>query len=173
MLLNELKLKALNINAESVLPVCQTLNVEGYEIEFKITAFQSGFGSGKKTVISGSISLNDANKTSVELNNSDIEEIRRKVSKLLGLKNTSERKPRAKKEHPIIVQSEVEKLRQNLAVARRLPQQWVRIDAVKLRAAFKDARKKDTAPRKLSSLSSLDAEKQLKAYELLQRAGLL
>ena len=138
MLLNELNLKALNISAESVLPVEKKVVTEGKEVTFKITAFQSGFGSGKKSVISGTISLNDTNHTSIELNNSDIEAIRRKVSKLLGLKTTSERKPRALKG-----QTEVEKLRQNLAVARRLPKQWCRIDAVTLRAFFKEARKFD------------------------------
>lgn len=143
MLLNELNLKALNISASSVLPMYQTINLEGYEIEFKITAFQSGFGSGKKSVISGTILLNDTNKTSVELNNSDIEAIRRKVAKLLGLK-TSGRKPRTPKET-----SEVEKLRQQLAVARRLcpynifANSWLKIDAQALRAHFKLARKAD------------------------------
>ena len=146
MLLNELNLKALNINASSVLPVSKTLNIEGRELELKITAFASGYGSGKKSVISGTISLKDANNTSTTLENSDIESIRRKVSKLLGLKNTSERKPRAPKE-----QSEVEKLRQNLAVARRLcpynifANSWLIIDAPALRKHFKAARKADRA----------------------------
>ena len=138
MLLNELNFKALNINAESVLPVEKIVNIEGRELKIKITAFQSGFGSGKKTVISGLISLNDTNNTTTELNNSDITVIRRKVSKLLGLKNTSERKPRAVKES-----TEVNKLRQSLAVARRLPHQWCKIDVVVLRAFFKDAREID------------------------------
>ena len=138
MLLSELNLKALNISAESVLPVeKKVVNVEGKEVAFKITAFQSGFGSGKKSVISGTISLNDTNHTSIELNNADVEAIRRAVAKLLGLKTTSERKPRAPKE-----QTEVEKLRQNLAVARRLPR-WCKIDAVTLRANFKAARNMD------------------------------
>ena len=144
MLLNELNLRSLGVNAESVLPVEKNLNIEGYEITFKITAFQSGFGSGKKSVISGMVSLNDANHTSTTLENSDIESIRRKVAKLVGLKTTSERKPRAPKE-----QTEVEKLRQNLAVARRLctfnefENPWVKIDAKALRAHFKLARKED------------------------------
>ena len=168
MLLNELNIKTLSVNAESVLPVEKVLNVEGREVNFKITAFQSGFGSGKKTVISGIISLNDTNHTSRELKNSDIETIRRKVSKLLGLKTTSERKPHTPKEL-----TEVEKLKQSLAVARRLPKEWCKIDTEKLRTAFKDARKKDRAPQKLTNLSNLSAEKQLKAYELLRKEGLI
>ena len=138
MLLSELNMKALNVSAESVFPLCQTLNVEGREVTFKITAFKTGYGSGKKSVISGKISLNDTNHTSTELNNSDIESVRRKIAKLIGLKNTSERKPRAVKE-----QSEVEKLRQALAVARRLPSQWVKIDTTVLRAFFSEARQTD------------------------------
>ena len=140
MLLNELNLKALNISAESVLPVEKVVNVEGHEVTFRITAFQSGYGSGKKSVVSGMVSLNDANHTSTELNNSDIEAIRRKVSKLLGFKNTSERKPRAVKGS-----TEVELLQASLGVARRLCQlnSWVKLDANELRTAFKLARKKD------------------------------
>ena len=138
MLLNELNMKALCVSAESVLPVKKSINVEGHETEFFITSFCSGYGSGKKTVISGTISLHDANNTSTEMNHSDIETIRRKVSKLLGLKNTSDRKPRAVKE-----QTEVNKLRQSLAVARRLPHQWCKIDVVTLRAFFKEAREAD------------------------------
>ena len=96
MLLRELNLKALNINAESVLPVKKSINVEGKELIFNITSFQSGYGSGKKSVISGTISLNDTNHTIITLENSDIESIRRKIAKLLGLKSSnSERKPRA------------------------------------------------------------------------------
>ena len=168
MLLNELNLRALNISASSILPTEKVINVEGKDLTFKITAFVSAFGSGKKTVVSGIISMNDNNNTTTDFENSDIETLRRKVSKFIGLKNTSERKPRAPKE-----QTEIAKLRQNLAVARRLPKEWVTIDAAKLRTAFRDARKKDKAPQKLASLAELDAEKQLKAYELLQKAGLL
>lgn len=138
MLLNELNLKALNINAESVLPMSVTLCVEGKEVEFKITAFQSGYGSGKKSVISGIVSLNDTNHTSTELNNSDIESIRRKVSKLLGLKNTSERKPRTPK-----TETEVQKLRTSLAVARRLPKEWCKIDTAAVWKAYQEAKKVD------------------------------
>ena len=138
MLLNELNFKALNINASSVLPFEQIVNIEGKELKIKIVNFQSNYGSGKKTVISGTISLKDANNTSTTLENSDIESIRRKVSKLLGLKNTSERKPRTTKE-----QTEVEKLRQNLAVARRLPKEWVKIDAAAVWKAYQDAKKAD------------------------------
>ena len=144
MLLSELNMKALKVSASSVFPLLTSVCVEGYEIEFKITAFQSGFGSGKKSVISGKISLNDANHTSTEIENFDIEAVRRTISRLLGLKNTSERKPRAPKE-----QSEVEKLRASLAVARRLcpfnefSNPWLIIDAKVLRAYFKIARKED------------------------------
>ena len=144
MLLGEFNLKALNVSATSVLPLSVSASIEGKEVIFKITAFQSGYGSGKKTVVSGMVSLNDANHTSTELNNSDIESIRRKVAKLIGLKNTSERKPRAHKEL-----TEVEKLRASLAVARRIcpfnefANSWLIIDAKVLRAAFKNARKVD------------------------------
>ena len=168
MLLSELNLKALCVSAESVLPVKKSINVEGHEIEFFITSFCSGYGSGKKSVISGTISLKDANNTSTEMNNSDIESIRRKVAKLLGLKNTTERKPRAVK-----TETEIDKLRQNLEVARRLPKGWINFNVKEIRHAFKDARKKDRAPQKLASLNELDLEKQLKAYELLQKAGLI
>ena len=171
MLLSELNMKALNVSAESILPVVRHANVEGHEIEFKITAFQSGYGSGKKSVVSGSVKRADTGVLFV-LENSDIESIRRKVARLVGLKN-SERKPRAPKAVKEVKISEVEKMRQNLAVARRLPKEWVRIDANKLRAAFIDARKKDKAPQKLASLAELDAAKQLKAYELLKKAGLI
>ena len=140
MLLNELNLKALNVSAQSVLPVEQVANVEGYEVTFKITAFQSGYGSGKKTVVSGMVSLNDANHTSTELKNSDIESIRRKVAKLIGLKNTSERKPRTPKEISVVKQ-----VSDTLAIARRAlaKNDWLTIDAEKLRAAFKIARQID------------------------------
>ena len=138
MLLSELNMKALNVSAESVLPLSTSVNIEGFIVEFKITAFVSGFGSGKKSVISGTISLNDANHTGTELNNSDIETIRRKVKKLLGLKTTSERKPRTPKE-----QTEVEKLRQSLAVARRLPKTWVKIDAAAVWKAYQEAKYMD------------------------------
>ena len=109
MLLNELNFKALCVSAESVLPVSKTLNVEGKELNFTINEFKSGFGSGKKSVISGIISLNDTNNTSTEMKQSDIEAVRRKVSKLLGLKNTKERKPRAVKESTEVDKLEVDK----------------------------------------------------------------
>lgn len=172
MLINELNLRALNISADSVLPMCQTLNVEGRELEFKITHFQSGFGSGKKSVISGSVSLNDENHTSITLDKSDIESIRRKVSKLCGLKTSSARKPRKLKDQPVIV-TEVEKLRDSLAVARRLPKEWVTINTAGVWKAYQRAKKLDAAPNKLLKISALDAEKQLKAYELLKNAGLI
>ena len=134
MLLSELNLKALNVNAESVLPMEQIIDVEGKRLKIKIVDFQSRYGSGKKSVVSGTISLDDINKTTVELNNCDIETVRRKISKLLGLKS----KPRT-------TQTEVEKLRQSLGVARRLcdTNPWLIINAPALRAHFKIARKKD------------------------------
>ena len=138
MLLQELNMKALNVSAESVFPVCVTLNIEGKEVTFKITSFLSGYGSGKKSVISGTISLNDANHTSTEIENFDIEAVRRTIARLLGLKNTSERKPRAPKER-----TKVEELRQLLAVARRLPKAWVKIDAAAVWKAYQEAKAQD------------------------------
>lgn len=146
MLLSELNLRALGVSASSVLPMVKTLNVEGRELEFKITAFASGFGSGKKSVISGSIKRAD-NSTEKVLQNADIEKIRRVCASLCELTQsgrTSERKPRTPKE-----QTEVEKLRVSLAVARRLcpynefANAWLIIDAPALRAHFKLARKTD------------------------------
>ena len=101
--------------------------------------------------------------------------MRRVVASLCELTTsgrTSERKPRAQKAVEVKI-SEVEKLKQSLAVARRLPKEWVTINAKQLRAAFIDARKKDRMPAKLASLTELDAAKQLKAYDLLKKAGLL
>lgn len=172
MLLNEFNLRALNVSADSVLPVGKNLCIEGKELNFTITDFQSGFGSGRKTVISGSVSLNDENHTSTTFEHSDIEAIRRKVSKLLGLK-TSARKPRAPKEQPVIVKTEVDKLRDALAVARRLPQEWITINAAAVWKAYKRAKQVDEAPNQLSKLTTLAAEKQVRAYELLKQAGLL
>ena len=175
MLLSEFNFKALNVNAQSVLPMVKNLAIEGVEVEFKIIAFASGFGSGKKTVVSGSVKRAD-NGTEKPLECADIEKVRRVCASLCELTTsgrTSERKPRAPKAVKEVKISEVEKMRQNLAVARRLPKEWVRIDANKLRAAFIDARKKDKAPQKLASLAELDAAKQLKAYELLKKAGLI
>ena len=174
MLLSELNLKALNVSASSVLPMVKNLAIEGVEVEFKIIAFASGFGSGKKSVISGSVKRTD-NGTEKLLENADIEKVRRVVASLCELTSsgrTSERKPRTPKVSEVKI-SEVEKLKQNLAVARRLPKEWIRVDANKLRAAFIDARKKDRMPAKLASLYELDSDKQLKAYELLKKAGLI
>ena len=140
MLLSELNLRALGVSASSVLPVNITLNIEGKECIFKITAFQSGYGSGKKTVVSGSVKRTD-NMTEKVFENADIEKVRRVVASLCELTQsgrTRERKPRTVKE-----QTEVEKLRASLAVARRLPRQWLKIDTVTLRAFFKEARAVD------------------------------
>ena len=165
MLLSELNLRYLSVSAESVLPVVRLANVEGNEITFKITAFQSGFGSGKKSVISGSVKRAD-NGTEKPLENADIEKVRRVVASLCELTSsgrTSARKPRTPKVSEVKI-SEVEKLKQNLAVARRLPKEWIKIDPNKLRDAFIDARKKDRAPQRLATLTELDAAKQLQAY---------
>ena len=140
MLLNELNLKALNISASSVLPVYVTLNIEGKELEFKITAFQTGFGSGKKSVISGFIKRANNNTTKL-IENADIEKVRRVCASLCELtqrERTIERKSRAVKE-----QTEVEKLRASLAVARRLPKDWITIDAAAVWKAYKEAKYRD------------------------------
>ena len=142
MLLQELNLKALNVSATSVLPLNVTLCVEGKELNFNVTAFQSGYGSGKKTVISGAIKRAD-NGTQKLLENADIEKVRRVVASLCELTSsgrTTERKPRAPKE-----QTEVKKLSETLKVARRVSSAccWLNINADQLRAAFKDARKID------------------------------
>ena len=170
MLLNELNLKALNVSAESVLPVEKVLNVEGKEVTFKITAFQTAYGSGKESVVSGSIHRAD-NDTTKLIENADVEKVRRVVSSLCELTQsgrTGERKPRTPKE-----QSEVDKLRQSLAVARRLPKEWIKIDTAAVWKAYQEAKKKDAVPGKLAQIAELDAEKQLKAYEVLKQAGLL
>lgn len=142
MLLNELNFRALGVSAESMLPVEKNLCVEGQEITFKITAFQSGYGSGKKSVISGSIKRTD-NGTEKVIENADIEKLRRVVASLCELTTsgrTTERKPRAVKG-----KTEVEKLRDSLAVARRLSQLniWVSFDVNLLRAAFRHAHQAD------------------------------
>lgn len=141
MLLSELNLKALNINAQSVLPVEQTIDVEGKELKIKIVNFQSGFGSGKKTVVSGSASYGN---TTYEFINKDVVGFRASVAKTLGIKNTA----KVSKIHTTKEKTEVEKLRASLAVARHLPQQWVKIDVVTLRAFFKEARAVDRAKAK-------------------------
>lgn len=141
MLLNDLNLKALNVSAFSELPKIKNINIEGYEIEFKITAFQSSFGSGKKTVISGTARRVD-NNTTIEYENADIEKLRRGISKLCELTQSgriSERKSRAPKDS-----TKVEELKKTLAVARRVRSSgWIEINTEKLRAAFKVARKED------------------------------
>ena len=133
MLLSELNLRALNVSASSSLPMSITLNVEGNEVAFQITAFQSGFGSGKKSVVSGSIHADNGTK---KIENADVEAIRRALAKLLGLK-PNKCKTRVKNEL-----NEVDELRRLLSVARRLPR-WCKIDAEMLRANFKAARNMD------------------------------
>lgn len=166
MLLNELNLKALNINTQTILPVEQIIDVEGKVLKIKIVNFQSNYGSGKKTVVSGSASYGN---TTYEFINKDVIGLRASVAKTLGIKNTAKvTRIRTPKET-----TEVDKLRQSLALARRLSKEWITIDAPKLRTAFKDARKKDRAPQKLAKITELSTEKQMKAYELLQKAGLL
>ena len=142
MLLSELNLRALNVNADSVLPLSVSTSVEGKELTFKITAFQSGYGSGKKTVISGSITRAD-NDTTKLIENADIEKVRRVVASLCELTSsgrTKERKPRAPKEISVVKQ-----VSDTLAIARRAlaKNDWLTIDAKKLRTAFKTARKID------------------------------
>lgn len=143
MLLNELNLRALNINAKNLLPlpVVKSVNIEGREITFKITSFQSGYGSGRKTVISGFVRREDV-KTEKVIENADIEKVRRVCASLCELTQSglTARKKRALKET-----SEVEKLKQSLSVARRLSQLnlWVKFDVDILRAAFKRAREID------------------------------
>lgn len=144
MLVNELKFKALKVSAESVLPIVKTVNIEGHEITFKITHFQSGFGSGKKSVVSGCVRRED-NKTEKELETADIEKVRRVCASLCELTTTGRttgRKTRTPKES-----TEVDKLRQNLAVARRLPKEWVKIDAAAVWKAYKEARYTDRQAR--------------------------
>ena len=142
MLLSELNLKALNVSASSVLPVSTSLSVEGKEVTFKITAFQSGFGSGKKTVVSGSIHRAD-NDTTKLIENADVEKVRRVCASLCELTTsgrTTTRKPRAQKER-----TKVEELKNTLAVARRVRSScnWIDINTKKLRTAFKAARDAD------------------------------
>lgn len=136
MLLSELNLKALNINAQTVLPVEQSIDVEGKVLKIKIVNFQSNYGSGKKSVVSGSASYGN---TTYEFINKDVIGFRASVAKTLGIKNTA----KVTRIHTTKGQSEVDKLRQSLAVARRLPSQWVKIDTTVLRAFFNEARKTD------------------------------
>ena len=136
MLLSELNLKALNINASSVLPFEQIVNIEGKELKIKIVNFQSNYGSGKKTVVSGSASYGN---TTYEFINKDITGFRASVAKTLGIKNTA----KVSRISTIKEQTEVDKLRQNLAVARRLPKEWIKIDTAAVWKAYQDAKKAD------------------------------
>ena len=136
MLLSELNLKALNINAQSVLPVEQTIDVEGKVLKIKIVNFQSNYGSGKKSVVSGSASYGN---TTFEFMNKDVIGFRASVAKTLGLKNTA----KVTRIHTTKGQSEVEKLRQSLSVARRLPKEWVKIDTAAVWKAYQEAKTQD------------------------------
>ena len=138
MLLSELNLKALNINAQTMLPVCKTLKVEGKELEFKITAFQTGFGSGKKTVVSGSV---ECKKTVTKFcfENSDIEKLRRFAGLAAGVSFKTLRASRT------TTTTEVKKLSATFKTARAVVSQcnWIKLDTEELRAAFKAARDTD------------------------------
>ena len=138
MLLQELNLKALNVNAQTILPVEQTINIEGKLLKIKIVNFQSKYGSGKKSVVSGSASYGN---TTYEFINKDVIGFRASVAKTLGIKNTA----KVTRIHTTKGQSEVEKLRASLAVARRLcaSHTWVEVDAKKLRSSFWAARQTD------------------------------
>ena len=133
MLLSELNFKALNVSTSSVLPLCTTLNIEGKELKIKIVNFQSNYGSGKKTVVSGSASYGN---TTCEFINKDITGFRASVAKALGIKNTA----KVSRIHTTKEQTEVNKLRQSLAVARRLPKEWVNINAAALWKAYQEAK---------------------------------
>ena len=140
MLLSELNLKALNINAQTILPVEQTIDVEGKVLKIKIVNFQSNYDKKKKTVVSGSASYGN---TTYEFMNKDVTGFRASVAKALGIKNTA----KVSRIHTLKEQTEVDKLRQNLAVARRLPKEWVKIDAAAVWKAYKEAKYTDRQER--------------------------
>ena len=136
MLLSELNLKALNVSAQSILPVEQTIAVEGKVLKIKIVNFQSNYGSSKKSVVSGSASYGN---TTYEFMNKDVIGLRASVAKTLGITNTA----KVNRIHTTKGQSEVEKLRQALTVARRLPKMWVKIDAAAVWKAYQEAKAQD------------------------------
>lgn len=140
MLLSELNMRALGVSAASVLPICKDLSVEGRKLKFKITAIQSGYGSGKKTVISGSIARLDSSTERV-IECLDIEKVRRVCASLCELTTGG----RVKKRNMIKTKerTRVTELRLSLAVVRSLSCSWLSIDADELRAAFKSAREID------------------------------
>ena len=143
MLLNELNLKALCVSAESVLPVVKNLNVEGRELEFKITAFASGYGSGKKTVVTGSVECKGTN-TKFFFENVDIEKLRRFTGLAAGVsKNGRFKQGTLRAKHKEI--TEVKKLSETFKTARAvfLKCNWIKLDTNELRAAFKRAREID------------------------------
>ena len=142
MLLNELNLKALCVSAESVLPLVKNLNVEGKEVKFTINEFKSGYGSGKKSVISGSIKRQD-NETITFLENADIEKVRRYTALVVGMTKNGRLPKGTLRASRTSKDTEVKKLSDALAVARRVSCSWLSIDADKLREAFKTARETD------------------------------
>ena len=105
--------------------------------KIKIVNFQSNYGSGKKTVVSGSASYGN---TTYNFINKDITGLRVSVAKTLGIKNTAKVTTRIR---TLKERTKVEELKSTLAVARRLPKKWVKIDIKELRTAFKDARMTD------------------------------
>ena len=129
MLLQELNLKALCVSASSVLPVVKTLNVEGKELEFKITDFKSGFGSGKKTVISGAVECKGID-TKFIFENSDIEKVRRFAGLAAGVSKNGRFKSGTLRASRTI--TEVKKLSENFKTARAVFAKcdWVKIDVV-------------------------------------------
>lgn len=142
MLLNELNLKALNVSASSVLPYSTTLNVEGRELEFKITAFASGFGSGRKTVISGSVECKGTD-TKFLFENADIEKLRRFAGLAAGVSKNGRFKSGTLRASRTI--TEVKKLSETFKTARAVSAKcnWIKLDTDELRAAFKRAREID------------------------------
>lgn len=136
-----------------------------------VNRYITGYGSGKKTVVDGWFTTTTGTYQIIYL---DIQQLKTKLLKWCGATTpTSERKPRTPKEQPVAIKTEVEKLRDSLAIARRLPKEWITIDVAALRKAYQRARQVDKVPDKLLKLSALDTEKQLRAYELLSKAGLI
>ena len=142
MILNELNLKALNVSAVSVLPVFTTLNIEGKELNFNITAFASGYGSGKKTVVSGTVECKGTN-TKFFFENSDIEKLRRFAGTAAGVSKNGRFKSGTLRAPRTI--TEVKKLSEPFKTARAVVSKcnWIKLDTEELRTAFKRAREID------------------------------